>query len=92
MVAVMSMPKAKETDCGGWQSATLLWYTYFCDLLWLLDDVGCVCMMISELLMFGVVFKGRILMSHSISANIDIGVLLWVPFLNELQASKFLVS
>lgn len=29
--------------------------------------------MISTLLMFGVVFKGRILTSHSISANIDIG-------------------
>lgn len=47
--------------------------------------------MISTLLMFGVVFKGRILTSHSISANIDIGMvyLLWVPFLRELiQASR----
>ena len=76
-------------------AGSLLLSTLVCILLWRLD-VGCVCMMFSELLMFGVAFKGRILTSHSISANIGVD-LLCVPccgchFLTNFKLERCIVS
>ena len=68
-------------------AGSLLLSTLVCILLWRLD-VGCVCMMFSELLMFGVAFKGFDESFHfcKYRCRFVVRAMLWVPFLDELQA------